>query len=61
MEIIDNTQQSISPEEMERGMVYKIILEGYNDTNEYIVMKAEDCSCESNYIPLVDLYDGTYF
>ena len=48
MKIIDNTQQNISPKEMKRGMVYKIILEGYDDANEYIVMKAEDCNCESN-------------
>lgn len=61
MKIIDNTQQNISPKEMKSGVVYKIILEGYDDTDECIVMKAGDCNCEGDYIPLVDLCDGTYF
>ena len=24
-------------------------------------MKVENCDCMNNYVPLVDLYDGTYF
>lgn len=60
MKIIDNTQQNIDPKEMKIGAVYKVMIE-YMDPKEYIVMKVEHDDCMDNYIPLVDLYDGTYF
>lgn len=60
MKIIDNTQKIIHPEEMKIGAVYKVMIE-YMDPKEYIVMKVEHGDCMNNYIPLVDLYNGTYF
>ena len=60
MKIIDNSQQIIDPKEMKVGMAYKVMIE-YMDPKEYIVMKVENCDCMNDYVPLVDLYDGTYF